>query len=371
MNILLKLYPRLNLGDDLFLKIICERYPYVNFFLLAKNDYLKSGRWNNLATYQGSFKDSFLKKLKRVAIRKYWPEKFEKEIQKVFFDQNKDILDKVDGFVSIGGSIFIQIAEDVSLDNEIAYYHLIESKLKDKPKYFIGCNFGPYRSAEYLKEYTGIFERSTDVCFREQFSFDLFKDLDNVRLAPDVVFGMKMKPNDTRSSTVGFSIVPARGAVSEQGYFSKYAELIKEYQKKGFEISLFSFCKEEGDENAIESVIALLESQDNINRVYYKGDIDDFLKHYSEMEYMYCGRFHAMILSMLYNQKLFPVVYSEKMTNVLKDIEYGGEYIDMKKIGELDISRTLKQIELNKYNIDQQKIDAQMQFSALDEFLKA
>lgn len=371
MNILLKLYPRLNLGDDLFLKIICERYPHVNFFLLAKKDYLKSGRWNNLATYQGSFKDSFLKKLKRVAIRKYWPEKFEKEIQKVFFDQNKDILNKVDGFVSIGGSIFIQIAEDVSLDNEIAYYHLIESKLKDKPKYFIGCNFGPYRSAEYLKKYTGIFEKSTDVCFREQFSFDLFKDLDNVRFAPDVVFGMKAEPRQTRSNTVGFSIVPARGAISEHDYFSKYAELVKAYQKRGFEINLFSFCKEEGDESAIERVISLLDTQSQINRVYYKGDIVDFLGRYSQMEYMYCGRFHAMILSMLYNQKLFPVVYSEKMTNVLNDIKYQGEYIDMLKMGELDISRTLEQIELNEYNIDQQKIDAQSQFNALDVFLNA
>ncbi|MNV44343.1 hypothetical protein D3C71_1360990 [compost metagenome] len=87
------------------------------------------------------------------------------------------------------------------------------------------------------------------------------------------------------------------------------------------------------------------------------------------MEYMYCGRFHAMILSMLYNQKLLPVVYSNKMTNVLEDIAYRGKYIHMGDMEDVEVSWALQQIESNEYDINQQIIDAQTQFSALDIFL--
>ncbi|MNH92959.1 Polysaccharide pyruvyl transferase [compost metagenome] len=322
-----------------------------------------------MIVYEGEYTDSIIGKIKRFGVRKCAPLKFEIELQKIFLSQNKDVFNKVDGFVSIGGSIFIQIADNVSLDNEIAYYHLINEQMKDKPKYFIGCNFGPYRSEEYLRKYIEIFDNATDICFREKYSFELFKSLNNVRVAPDAVFGMKIDNNHIRSNTVGFSIVPPRDGISETGYFNKYAELVKAYQKKGFEVNLFSFCKEEGDENAIESVISLLESQVGINRVYYKGDIDNFLSRYSEMEYMYCGRFHAMILSMLYNQKLLPVVYSNKMTNVLEDIAYRGKYIHMGDMEDVEVSWALQQIESNEYDINQQIIDAQTQFSALDIFL--
>ena len=39
-------------------------------------------------------------------------------------------------------------------------------------------------------EYKKIFKKAKDVCFREKHSKSLFKDLTNIRVAPDIVFGL-------------------------------------------------------------------------------------------------------------------------------------------------------------------------------------
>lgn len=370
MNILLRIYPRLNLGDDLFLKIICERYPKVTFHLLADDKYKNLGDWNNLEVYSGNYNNSLFAKLRRFIYRKFFPSLFRRELQDVYEERNREQLNNVDAFVSIGGSIFMERYDNLFRDPEIAYYKLINAIMHNKPKIYIGCNFGPYSTNNYLEEYKKIFEEVEDICFRDKYSYDLFKDVKSVRLAPDVVFGMDVNKQQKESNSVGFSIVSARNGINEASYYKKYARLIENYQSRGFSVYLFSFCKGEGDEDAIERIISLIRSTNNINSIYYNGNIDDYLGHYSKMEYMYCGRFHAMILSMLYGQKIFPVIYSKKMTNVLEDIEYKGKYIDISEFENLNIKEAISQIDNNYYNIDNQKINAIKQFQVLDFYSK-
>ena len=58
-----------------------------------------------------------------------------------------------------------------------------------------------------------------------------------------------------------------------------------------------------------------------VEEVRYDGDIDKFLNTYSQMEYMICARFHAIILSCLCKQKMFVMSYSKKIDNVINDLE--------------------------------------------------
>lgn len=369
MNILLKLYTKLNLGDDLFLKIICERYPQTNFRLLADQRYMDNNQWNNLHIYDSSFKDTFTSKIIRVINRKFFPKQFKYDLQKFYLKQNKIGFNNLDGFVSIGGSIFMQIANDVLLDTELAYYHLINRLLKDKPKFFIGCNFGPYKTLEYVESYKTIFKQFTDVCFREEYSYNLFKEITQVRLAPDVVFGMQVPIVEKISKSVGFSIVTPRNDVDSDKYITKYAELISTYQQKGYRVYLISFCKDEGDEEIINTIISRLDAALDYTTLFYEGKINDFLDVYGQIEYMFCGRFHAMILSMLYNQKIYPIAYSEKMKNVLDDIDYKGDIIEAKKFNDKTIENIFYQIEKNFYDISKIKNEASKQFFELDKFL--
>src|SRR5690606_16903613 len=101
----------------------------------------------------------------------------------------------------------------------------------------------------------------------------------------------------------------------------------------------------------------------------YEGNLDYFLNKYQEMESIYSGRFHAMILSMLFKQNVFPVIYSEKMSNVLNDIQYKGEVIDLFKFQEINIESVYSQITSNYYNIDNEKFSSELHFKKLDKFL--
>lgn len=369
MEVLLKLYAKVNLGDDLFLKIICERYPQHNFYLLAGEEYVEVNKWPNLHLINRGFNDNLINKVLRGIGRKYAPFLFQKQLNKVYYKQFNYFKRDYDAFVSIGGSIFMQNQTDIRLDNEIIFYELINKVFANKPRFFIGCNFGPYQTQIYLEKYRELFEKATDVCFRDHYSYNLFKDLLTVRLAPDVVFGLKGNQEEIVKGTVGFSIVKARKDIQAEAYYKKYAELIKAYCKQGYKPYLFSFCQSEGDEAAIQIVTSYINNDYAVSKVCYNGDIDEFLSVYSSIESMYCGRFHAMILSMLYGQNVLPIIYSKKMTNVLNDVGYKGDIIEMESFQNIEIDNVVKRKLLKGYNISRESLMAANQFKALDEFL--
>ena len=84
---------------------------------------------------------------------------------------------------------------------------------------------------------------------------------------------------------------------------------------------LYSFCKYEGDENAIDKLLEDI-NDENIFDIRYNGNIDEFLDIYSKMEYMICARFHAMVLSSTTNTKMYVLSYSKKIDNVVEDLKF-------------------------------------------------
>lgn len=368
-KVFLKIYPELNLGDDLFLKIILDRYPHTRFYLNAGSEYKDIFKNNsNLTVFSSINKVSLYKRGVNFIIRKFWPSKYRDTLVKTIKKNNEAYFNNTDAFVSIGGSIFMQ-PKILPYYYCIEYYKLINLYYKQNPKFYIGCNFGPFLDNNFKEEYESIFKKATDVCFREDYSKKLFNNLTNVRYKPDVVFGLNVNKSDKEKKSVGFSIISARGAIDSEEYIHKYAELISYYQRKGYKIYLFSFCKKEGDEETINNILKLLDKKDNINSVFYRGNIESFLKIYSSVEQVYCGRFHSMILSMLYSQKIYPVIYSDKMTNVLKDISYKGDVVFMKDFHLLDPKHLFETINSNSYDIDNEAKEAVKQFEILDKHL--
>src|SRR5690606_29245630 len=88
------------------------------------------------------------------------------------------------------------------------YYKYVIEKFKDI--FFLGCNFGPYLDKSFRDTYAQIFAKSTDVCFRDSYSAELFSELSNVRQRPDIVFNLKFDKVNLKKNTVGFSIISAR-----------------------------------------------------------------------------------------------------------------------------------------------------------------
>ena len=154
-----------NLGDDLFLKIISERYPQCRFFISSNDDY------RNFASNLQNKRNRIINKLIRVLTHEKWD-----------YSMLCSMAFKVS--VYLGGSLFIE--------SKLPYerHHSKQSEY-----YVIGANFGPYFSDAYLKYHERFFLDAKDVCFRDESSLQLFSQAEHLRLAPDVVFGLKTVEN--------------------------------------------------------------------------------------------------------------------------------------------------------------------------------
>lgn len=368
-NIFIYVYAKVNLGDDLFIKILLERYPDTTFTIVGSPIYTEIFReYKNLRVI-GKTEVSFFDRLINNIYKYLSPTKRKQNIISIIQSEYKLYTQQSDGIIVIGGSLFQQYeVNDIYYDYE-TFNALTKVKL---PIYFLGCNFGPFVSEDYLNSYKELFAKATDVSFREEKSFNLFKDLSNIRFNPDIVYGMDFEENQMKSG-IGFSIVGPLGKVRQidrNSYVEKYVSLIDSYIAEGKLIKLFSFCKDEGDEEIITEIYNKLSKQENVEKVFYDGNINNFLRIYSSVEAVYCGRFHAMILSMVFDQHMMPIVYSKKMVNVLNDINFEGNFVEFAKFNEIDISTTRKDIISNKYDISKEKIQAKNHFSNLDKFLK-
>jgi len=371
--VFIKVYAELNLGDDLFIKILLERYKNCTFYLEANSYYNQVFKdYNNIIVFKKENKYNLINKVKGFLIRKFFPKNYQKLLQSIILERNNEYFEKSDIFLSIGGSVFMQ-PRKLPYYYDVEYYNIISKVFKKKPIFYLGGNFGPYSDECYKHSYDKIFREATDVCFREEKSFKLFSHLNNVRFKPDIVFGLNDNNIKKIEKSIGFSIVGPKKHIREfekEPYVKKYVSLINHFIKNGYVIKIFSFSKNEGDEIIIDDIFEKINKSDKISKVYYNGDLDYFLKEYKSVESVFCGRFHSMILSMVFNQKIYPVIYSKKMTNVLEDIGYNGKVIDIKEFYHKDFTNIEKELIENIYIINNLKSNAMLQFQELDKYLK-
>ena len=370
-RVLVNAYTHVNLGDDLFLKILFEKFPDTEFTIIG-----------NKSKYEIIFKDdrisyiSFPDAVKIKYVRKIFAKFFKYQYFKYQFAEKKKFLSafksEYDAVVTIGGSIFIE--NNIKNSFNFGNHKLLVDVFANTPKFFIGSNFGPYHNESYLNFFTNLFKKCVDVCFRDVYSKSLFNELPNVRNFPDVVFSGNFVEEQKIPKTVGISVMDFSRREKLSEYNGKYQKLIIKILKlqidKGNLPYLFSFCEYEGDEKAIDEILELMDKKysSKITKIFYKGDIDTFLKCFSQMETMYASRFHAMILSLMYEQNVHPIIYSKKMSDVLEDLNYQGKYTDLKNI---DLSCDTSDIKSNdSFLIDNNtKWAADRHFEVLTKFI--
>ena len=372
-KVLVNAYSHVNLGDDLFLKILFEKFPNTKFTLIGNN-----------SKYEKIFRDdritfiSFPNSLSNKYIRKFFAKFFKYQYFKYQYFQKKKFLlnlnSEYDAVVTIGGSIFIENSVHNSFN--FGNHKLLTEVFSHIPKFIIGSNFGPYNTKEFFSFFNKLFKQCDDVCFRDSYSKSLFDDLNNVRCFPDVVFSGKFKASKKLENTIGISIMDFsrrdKLSIYHENYQKLIVQILKSYIDKNFTPFLFSFCEYEGDERAISQILDLMDDSysSKITKVFYKGNIDSFLESFSKMEIMYSSRFHAMILSMIYNQKIHPSIYSKKMSDVLDDLCYKGESTDLKNI-KLPL-KDFVMIDSKSFELDENVVNAaDRQFEILEKFINS
>ncbi|MBP3038601.1 polysaccharide pyruvyl transferase family protein [Bacillaceae bacterium Marseille-Q3522] len=357
-KILVSAYFAQNVGDDLFLKTLFDRYANVEWELLTAN-----------RNYNHIFKAYKNVKI----IYSYREIKIGKQAVNLFYAGN--LLKKYHAFLLIGGSLFMQ---SPAWERKISEREQLvkEFKRMEKKVFLIGANFGPFHNDVYIERYRGLFQQFDDICFRDQYSRKLFHDVAGVRVAPDLVFTMKdrSRPVLQEEASVGFSLIHLQ---NRQGlrehhydYIEKMSEWIRSYVEQGRQVKLFSFCEIEGDAQMNQELLAKLgDVRRRVKHIRYEGNLPSFLAEFKSCTKIIATRFHAIILALLFKQKVYPIIYSEKTLHVLQDLKLEKYACDIKQIHSLDVKQAMNHIEENTLENGEVINMAERHFEKLDTFV--
>lgn len=249
-------------------------------------------------------------------------------------------------------------------------------KEKNKKFFYMSCNFGPYKTQEYLDLARENFSLCNGICFRDKKSYELFSDIDKVMYAPDMVFSFKYNQKvEKEKKSIGISVINLQIRENLKEVEAIYNDFIKriiiKFAKRNYKVYLFSFSEFEKDGEAINNIINLLPEQykNSVETVIFNEDIDTYLEKYSKVEYMVCGRFHSMILSILFNQKIYNLTYSKKQDNVIEELKLFNRYQEIKDLKYETVLRKYYFKKVNASKLNKISKEAENQFLNLDNWI--
>lgn len=362
-RIFVDIYLAYNLGDDLFLDILSKKYPETEFTV----------------NYVGNDYDRFIKKYGNVKRRKYTL--YDKVLQrfkiKDILTNYKELAKNHDAMIFIGGSIFRDESYHESLYKD-RMNMVDEFRTLNKPVFILGSNFGPYTRTSFLEDYKKLYAKCEDVCFRDTYSYNLFKDMNNVRCKPDIVFQLDLDrfKNNDKKNIIGFSIIDVNHKNGLRKYEKEYIDCtiksIKLLVSKGYRCCLMSFCEKEGDLKCINNIINMLDNEimKNVDLYEYRGDLEESFELISKFKLFIAARFHANIIAQLLNVPVLPVIYSNKTLNMLKDINLDSIMVSMDNLNMLYNEEILEKSFTNIANLTDIKNDAKLQFKKLSLFIE-
>lgn len=342
--VVVRAYINNNLGDDLFLYILAKRYSNQKFIAFSRTrSYLNLP--NLRIIYVPRFLNKFVKLVTFNKIDMAYPKLKNHPLE-----------------VLIGGSMFI---EGRSSENYLN---------TNKKNFYLGCNFGPYQTEDYLKKYYKIFSKVNDVCFRDKYSYDLFKTLTNVRMASDIVFSLpesdKTRPYiKNQESYVVISIMDFAQnnlETQEEEYLKFLHSVIKKFILQKYRIVLISFCKKDGDELGIRKVLGLQFTESEraqVDTYFYHGDIMEVLQLFKNATAVVGTRFHSTVLGLHFGIPTLPIIYSQKTKKMLASIRFAGKIFDFDKNWHIDDY-------INELFYLQPKIDQEIHHNAENHFMK-
>ncbi len=296
-------YFRKNVGDDLFIAMLLNRYKNIEFIIRIDKE--------------------------------FYFEPFKRYKNCTMEINTQDILDQdmsyIDACIYVGGSIFIEYAN--SLDYRKKFNQFLQNCKNDNiPFFYMSSNFGPYKTQEFFDSCCEAFSIIDGITFRDKNSYKLFENIENAKYVPDLVFGLHIRKGRKIKNSVGISLVdlslPVRGEKVnkiEPKYLNMLKNNIQKFIDEGKKVYIYSFCEREGDVETINKIETLLDDKykGKLNKILYTGkpgELHTFIHQYSRMEKTICTRFHSLVLSLIFKQELFVVSYSNKLDNLLQDL---------------------------------------------------
>lgn len=324
-----------NLGDDLMLSsFLNSNDTYEDIYIITKKQYVNYYKGLGVNTITS---DSLVYKILNIILYGFHLHSPYFYLPKFF---NAD-------FMILGGSLFIESSRRYSI---YQIRNLKYAVTKSSRSYVIGSNFGPYSTDEFYQNYKDIFSMCDDVCFRDDYSYQLFSSLNTTRYAPDIVLsGMWEKKNSYRKEEayVVISVINLENRDNLKGKTAEFERKLKEisdyHTSNGERVILASFCKQEGDLVACERIKSNCKDQDLVTILNYENF--DMLNIIKNAKILYGARFHSIILAIYYNIPCLPFVYSKKTLNALKSYTNNFSHVNL-----LDIENTSSDIIIKSVN---------------------
>jgi len=301
-------YTANNLGDDMFVFHLCNKYPLTLFHLVCPKEFQESFQLiNNIQLYESEY--AFISHIAKQSIH-------------------------LDMQIYIGGSIFMQPQDDSQILSKI---DSVKQKrlFKHIPFSVLGANFGPFTKQNHLDIYTEWFSEIDDICFRDKYSYDLFSSASNIRWAPDILLNYPLSLDTKTSNIISISCIHNNGRIglpqySESDYINALLAIAENYYELGYTIQFASFCNHQKDAYIANEIGTKMQNHERIKFLSYSNNIDGFLKAFLNSKYIIGTRFHSVILGWLAGIPTFPIAYNTKMLHVLQDYRFDGNwtYID-------------------------------------------
>ena len=352
-----------NIGDDLFIKLLCERYPKVDFVISEQARYGTLEKIPNL-----HFSKNIEKWIWGTSLNPRNPIK--KVIAKFLRAYYSLKVPKCDVAVSIVGNAFKNI--DYTGWEQSAW---IRNRIKKSDRfYLISTNFGPYNDERWKQDFEKIYPQMTDVCFRDEYSYELFKVLPNTRFAPDAVISLgKQRKEKADKKNVLISLIDcAYYARSEQlrqavdVYEAKTVEIAKKYLQEGYSVTFINSNTEQ-DRPACDRILRKLDSSD-VHVVDYNGNLEAIFDVYKTASCVVATRLHTIILAWLYDLPVVPIVYDIKVQNMLDSYKFDADRYDIKNLQDVSADDVFSAMEKYSYVLSDQIIEAsKLQFAKIDE----
>ena len=327
-------YMQQNLGDDLLVRMLCERFSDVEFHAECNE------RSATAFSALGNFR-----RMSRL------PRRLDAALAKMRIPLHVDrwfaarALRRCVAVVNIGGSIFIQG------DDWRARMAARRARFASgKPSFVIGANFGPYSDDDFLREMRDVLKGSRDLCLRDRYSVDLLDDLGNVRYAPDVV--LSLPPIECEAGkTAVISVIDLESRPDLRAHSTAYTaalvEMVEACNRAGLEVVLMGFCEYERDGDATRRVLDALGGAGGSARVRaysYRGDVDEALLLIASASLVVATRFHAMILAWAFGVPVLPVSYSEKTAQVIQDMAFPGPWVRLEELESLSVGEVVADV---------------------------
>jgi colanic acid/amylovoran biosynthesis protein len=354
-------YYRHNLGDDMFFDMLFRRYPDVMFYILFEPDYAEFfSHYPNVRFYEST--RPLVAKINALGRKLHKDNFFERLLIRL-----------CDGAMHIGGSIYQQVG-NWQFDFDIRK----KRKLFGRKFFAISNNFGPYSTDAYRDMWAKEFKKWTDICFRDEYSYKLFRDIPTVRYAPDLLFGYPIEQKETEKK-VAVSLIDAFldgrpfDKSTAEAYGNTLTEMIKRFVSDGYRVSLLSFCEFEQDAVAADRIMSALpeETAKSVKSIVYRQSIGEAVGEIETAEYVIASRFHAMVLGYIAGKKVLPLCYSKKTSNVLTDLKLSDSPIMLEDISNFTadelVSRANAITEERKNELCEM---SKQQFAGFDKFVK-